>query len=298
MLISVMNVGAATPDQLYQSWQRNYRQQPDAAEQAAKDYLMAAPTGPHAHGLQIWLDAYHKNLDSFLSRVPRSTKQGGAPNAKMASAQAPRQAAPPQPPVTARPPEPAPASVIAPPDDALKPAPSKVPQNKAPAAKSASRSLPELLAFIANSLDDQGKISFTAQFHDLANRRDLVEQLSYEASQVTIDPNQCRIAFRWHVEQDQTAMPDQTRTIELRLAKAIKVETIDRALTDLNAEPGRRFSVRAHPQIFAVHIDRWDRSMRDNLYFRDREMAARISEAAKQALDLCDDGDRGSLQRR
>jgi hypothetical protein len=183
-------------------------------------------------------------------------------------------------------------SQIAPEHDAPKRPPSTTPQNGTPGVKSAERSLPELLAFIANRLDDQGKINFTARFHDMATRRDLVEQLSYEASQVTIDPNQCRIAFRWHVEQDQTVMLDQDRTIELRLAKGIRVETIDRALTDLNAEPGHRFSVRAHPQIYAVHIDRWDKSARDNLYFRDREMAARISDAAKQALDLCDDRDR------
>jgi hypothetical protein len=113
--------------------------------------------------------------------------------------------------------------------------------------------------------------------------RDHTEQLSYKASNVTIDPNRCQVGYHWHVEQDGRAVSDQDRTIELRLAKSIGVTSID-------AEPGRRFSVRAYPKVHVVHIARWDNSSGDDLYFHDKDMAARVGTAARRAVELCDNG--------
>lgn len=147
----------------------------------------------------------------------------------------------------------------------------------------------QALAFIADKVDSEGRINVLAQFHDAAADRDLVEQLSYEASDATIDPNRCRISFQWHAGQDGKETADQNRTIELRLAKSIGVETVDQALTDLNAAAGYPFPVHAQPQAYVVHIALWGSGSGDNLYFRDKDMAARVAEAAQHALELCDD---------
>jgi hypothetical protein len=77
--------------------------------------------------------------------------------------------------------------------------------------------------------------------------------------------------------------------VELRLAKSV-------GLTSIDAESGRRFSVRAEPQVYVVHIARWDDLSGDILYFHDKDMAARVAMAARRAVKLCEN--ERQLQRR
>jgi len=144
--------------------------------------------------------------------------------------------------------------------------------------------LADALALIADKVSGEGAINFTAQFHDMATGREHTEQALYKASNVTIDPNRCQVGFHWHVEQDGKAMSDLDRTVELRLAKNIKVTSID-------AEAGSRFSLRAYPKVYVVHIARWDNASGDNLYFHDKGAAARVGTAARHAVELCDNGE-------
>jgi hypothetical protein len=375
LLISVLAAHAASPDQLYQTWQKNYLRDPDIAEQAAQDYLHAAPQGPYAADLQIWLDAYHKAMASILSQ-PRTANKG-APANKLASAQpapppsapppqqkppAPSPAPPPKfvaqqkppapppalpPKIVAQQKPPMPAALNPPPAPpvrlpkpaavqpkepaapvvnlaaatpmlpkqvaalpapqparlaAVPPGPTKrpemrlasaepIPQKQAPKeflARPASemplgQSLDEALAFIADKVEGQA-LAFTAEFFNPSGGA-LVEQLSYEASNVTIDPNRCQVSYHWHVLQDGRRTPDQDRAVQLRLSRSITVEPIEQALAELNA---RHFSVHVRPEAYAVHIARWDRPAGDNLYFRDRGMAESVAAAARHALDLCD----------
>ena len=141
-----------------------------------------------------------------------------------------------------------------------------------------------MLAFIADKVASQDRLNFTAEFVNPSGGT-LVEQHSYEASDVTIDPNRCLIAYRWHVVQDGKAAPDQDGAVQLRHSKNISVETIDQALGENN---DNHFSVHARPQAYAVHIARWDKPSGDNLYFRDRGMAESVAGTARHALDLCD----------
>lgn len=145
----------------------------------------------------------------------------------------------------------------------------------------------EALALVADKMGSEGKIRFTAQFHDAATGRDHAEQLSYEASNVTIDPNRCQIGYHWRAEQNGRVLSDQDRVVELRLAKSVGVTSID-------AESGRRFSVRADPKIYVVHIARWDNVSGDSLYFLDNGMAARVAMATRRAVKLCDNGGHNS----
>ena len=354
LLLSAMAAHAASPDQLYQTWQKSYLRDPETAEKAAQDYLHAAPQGPYAADLQIWLDAYHKAMASILSQ-PRSANKG-APSNKQASAQPapPPAAQPPAPPpkfvAQQKPPKPAalnpaaalpvrrpkPATVqpkqptgpvvnlaaatpvLVPPKPPQPVKPAAVPSlpvQSAPATRSQARpetrlasaepisqkpspkllpndvsahpagqSLDQALAFIADKVDDQDALTFTAESFNAAGGA-LVERLSYLASNVTIDPNRCEVSYRWHVQQDGRSTPDQDRAVQLRLSRAITVETIEQALADLNAG---RFRVHVHPELYAVHVARWDRPAGDNLYFRDRGMAESVAAAAQHALDLCD----------
>jgi hypothetical protein len=154
----------------------------------------------------------------------------------------------------------------------------------APAAKPPGQTVDDMLSFIADKIGDQNRLNFTAEFLT-ADGSMLVEQLAYEASKVTIDPNRCQLSYHWHVVQDGKGTPDQDRAVQLRLSKSISVETIDRALGDIN---DNHFTVHVHPQGYAVHIARWDNPSGDNLYFRDKDMAESVARAARQALELCD----------
>jgi hypothetical protein len=215
--------------------------------------------------------------------VLASSRQG-TPNIKQASTlpSHPKQAVVRPLPPAAPPVETHQASAI-PPEDAQKEQPSIAPQINFPDLKPEGQSLAEVLALIADKVGGEGAINFTAQFHDLATGHDHTEQLSYKASNVTIDPNRCQMGYYWHVEQDGKALSDQDRTVELRLAKSIRVTSID-------TEPGRRFSMRAYPKIYVVHIARWDTSSGDELYFHDKVMAARVGAAIRRAVALCDKG--------
>ena len=155
--------------------------------------------------------------------------------------------------------------------------------------KPEGQSLPDALAFIADKIGSESRIDFEARFRDPAGSREIIQQLSYRASSVAIDPNRCQLSYRWHVEQDGRSLPDRDRTVELRLSKSISVQTIDQALADLNSAAGHPFTVEARPPAYAVHIARWDNAAGDNLYFRGKDMAMRVGDVAKHALELCDD---------
>ena len=357
LLLSAIAAGAASPDQLYQTWQKNYIRDPDIAEKAAEDYLHAAPQGDHAQDLHLWLDAYHKAVADLMSQSRKSAsanKQPAAPPPKQAAAPpaaAPivKQAAmppPPPPKQVATPPVAIKQAVLPPPKQAAAPLPklvqaapsqpavppfrppapppvpakqpeakppgtrmaSALPQANAapglakeipkeppkealqeasvpsPRARPAGQSLDDLLAFIADKVEGQGSLTFTAEFLNPAGGA-LTERLSYQASNVTIDPNRCQVSWRWHVQQDGKPTPDQDRAVQLRLSKSIGVETIGQALGDLNA---RHFRVHVYPGAYAVHIAHWDTSAGDNLYFRDKAMAESVAGAARHALELCD----------
>ncbi len=62
-------------------------------------------------------------------------------------------------------------------------------------------------------------------------------------------------------------------------------------MTSIDDEPGRRYLVRTYPKVYVVHIARWDNSSGDNLYFHDKDVAARVGSATRQALELCGNGE-------
>jgi hypothetical protein len=172
----------------------------------------------------------------------------------------------------------------------VKPQPEEAPDTPHDAKRDANlapRSLDETLAYIAGQVAIQGPISFMAQFRNPANDYDIVENLSYQASNVTIDPNRCQLSYRWHVDQDGKSTLDQDRAVQLRLARSVRVETVDRSLSDINAASGRPYSVHVQPKVYAVHLGRYGNTLGDNLYFRDEAAAARVGEAAHRALNLC-----------
>ena len=260
-VLSTISTTAATPDQLYQAWQQNDVQQPEVAEKAAEDYLRIAPRGAHAHDLQVWLDAYHKALAS-LGLTESRVGAGSAPDNNQAVVQ---------------------------PIRPKQPQPSKGQQTDLADLKPAGQSLEETLAFIRDKLALQGNIKFMAQFRSSADNRNLVEHLSYRARNVTIDPNQCQLSFHWHVEQDGKATPDQDRVVQFRLAKSVRVETLDQALAEVNAAAGDPLSVSTHPQAYAIHVARKDNALGNNLYLHDEDTASQVGKAAQHALELCSD---------
>ena len=214
-----------------------------------------------------------------------------APNTKQASAQLsrPKQAVVrPLPPAV--PPAEIPQASAIPSENAPEKQPSNAPQIKSPDLKPEGRSLAEVLALIADKVGGEGAINFAAQFHDMATSRDDTEQLSYKTSNVTIDPNRCQVGYHWHAEQDGRVVSDQDRTIEFRLARSVRVTSND-------VEPGRRFSVRAYPKVYVVHIARWDNASGDDLYFHDKDNAARVGTATRHAVELCDNGEQQFLRR-
>ena len=86
-----------------------------------------------------------------------------------------------------------PAAVL--PENVKKKQSSNAPSINSPDLKPEGQSLAEVLALIGDRVGGEGTINFTAQFHDVATARDYNEQLSYEVSNVTIDPNRCQVGY-------------------------------------------------------------------------------------------------------
>jgi hypothetical protein len=167
-----------------------------------------------------------------------------------------------------------------PPENAQKQQPSNEPQIKSADLKPEGQSLRESLALIADKVAGEGTINFTAQFRDMATGRDQYDQRLYKASYVTTNPNRCQVRYHWHVEQGGRPVSDQDRTVDLRLAKGIRMTSID-------GEPGRRVFVRAYPKVYVVHIAPRDNSSGHNFYFYNKDMAARVVTGARRAVELC-----------
>ena len=213
-----------------------------------------------------------------------------APNTKQASVQPSRPKQPvvrPQPP--AMPAAETDQTSAIPPENTQKEHSSTAAPINSPNFRLEGQSVAEALALIADRVAGEGTINFAALVQDMATGRDHTEQLSYKASNVTIDPNRCQMGYRWHVERNG-AVSDQDRTVELRLAKSISVTSID-------AEPNHRFVMHADPKVYVVHIARWDNSSGDHLYFHEADMAARVATATRRAVELCDNG-KQQFQRR
>jgi len=201
------------------------------------------------------------------------------PNTKQASVPLPNQAVVRPPPPAVPPAETQQAPAI-PPENVQTKQPSNASQIKSPDLKPKGQSLAQALALIADKVGSEGTINFTAQFRDMATGRDQYEQRSYKASNVTTDPNRCQVRYHWHAEQDGRTVSDQDRTVELRLARGIRVASID-------AEPGRGLLVRAYPKVYVARIAGRDNASGHNFYFYNRDMAARVVKGARRAVELC-----------
>jgi hypothetical protein len=213
-----------------------------------------------------------------------ASSRQAASSAKQASAQPshPEQAVvSPVPPVVPRAQEQQ-ASAIPPEGAQEKPLP-EAPRIAADAAPE-GQSLAATLAQIADRVSGEGAINFTAQFSDMVTGQGHSEQLSYRTSNVTIDPNRCRVGYHFNAERDGLTVSDQDDAIELRLAKNVTVTSID-------AGSGARFSVRTSPQVHVVRIARWDNVSGGDLYFRNRATAARVGAAIRRAVGLCANGE-------
>ena len=204
-----------------------------------------------------------------------------APNTKQASAQSsrPNQAVVRPLPPAVQPAETQQASAI-PPENAGKRQLSNAHQIKSADLKPEGQSLRQSLTLIADKVAGEGTINFTAQFRDMATGRDQYDQRLYKASYVTTDPNRCQVRYHWHVEQGGSPVSDQDRTVDLRLAKGIRVTSID-------GQSGRRVFVRAYPKVYVVNIAQRDNASAHNFYFYNKDMAARLVTGARRAVELC-----------
>jgi hypothetical protein len=213
---------------------------------------------------------------------PENALEKQPSNAKSASARAsrPKQPRLPRSPSAAPPAETWQASET-PPESGQKTPLSDGPPSASPELKTEGQSVGEVLSLIADKLGGEGAINFTAQFHDIATGREATEELSYKASNVTIDPNRCLVGYHWHIEQDGRAVSDQFRILQLRPSKSISVRSI-------NDETGGRFSVRAAPEVYLVQLRGRNNSSQETLYFHDRNTAARVGAATRQAMELCE----------
>lgn len=198
------------------------------------------------------------------------------PNTKQASAHRPDQAA--VRPLPAAAPTRKGSAIL--PETAQKTTPSSVHQINPPDLKPQGQTLAQALALIGGKVRSERVVNFTAQFRDIATGRDQYEQRLYKASNVATDQIRCQVRYHWHVERGGRAASDQDRTVDLRLARDIK-------LTSIGGELGRRFFVRAYPKVYVVNIAERSNASGHNFYFYDRDTAARVVTSAKRAAGLC-----------
>lgn len=271
------------PAQFYRDWQQSFASQPDIAGKAAENYLQLTPQGPHAGQLRLWLASYHMALRGPVLTRPKATV-APKPDSKIATVLP--TIAPPSASVVRELPA-RPISPIANRHVLHEDEQQQKESHTVSGFYQTAQSLAATLAFIAAETAHQGPISFMAEFRNPVDTYDFVEQISYRASNVTIDPDRCAITYRWHESRDGKAASDQERSLKLRGATSVRVETADRSLGGINAAFGRLYPVRVQPHIYAVRLRQHDNPFGDVLYFQNEYLATRIGKAAYRALNLC-----------
>ena len=156
-----------------------------------------------------------------------------------------------------------------------------------PAAHRSGRTLESTLGFIRDKVAQQGLISYAVTSHEAATNETWTNQMSAEASNVTMDVPGCAIHYHWHTTIDGKLSANDDLVLALRTVKSAQVVSMEEDALRLVRKDGHAdWTETVSPALQVLYAIKAE-GHSNSIDFHDRSMAMRVMEAMNHARQLC-----------
>ncbi|MGD0445552.1 MAG: hypothetical protein ABSA39_16575 [Edaphobacter sp.] len=155
-------------------------------------------------------------------------------------------------------------------------------------------SLAATMQFLQDKLNDIGKVSFVEFLHNTTTGEDFTETNTYEITNATAYPDQCRIAFHWKVTQNGATESDDVHAgVPLRDVQDVVIEPLAQYQNEVDAAAGAPNIITSstNPPLSALVVRR-PHGVVNFLPFTNPQLADRVAKAMTHAVELCGGGNK------
>jgi hypothetical protein len=170
-------------------------------------------------------------------------------------------------------------------------------QSTAPAAALAADSGPSLavtMQLLQARLNEQGKMSWTTNYHDSADNTNWDYKFIFEAGKVVADASACTIAYHYTIIRDGKQISDSDSSFNLHDVQDLTLITGDERQNKNDVAAGHTtWNAKVDPPVFDL-IVKGKENAEFYFFFFDGDVANRVTKASGHAVELCG-GSRGSF---
>lgn len=169
-------------------------------------------------------------------------------------------------------------------------------QSTAPAYKPAASgpSLAVTMQLLQARLNEQGKMSWTTNYHDSADNTNWDYKFIFEAGKVVADASACTIAYHYTIIRDGKQISDSDSSFNLHDVQDLTLITGDERQNKNDVAAGHTtWNAKVDPPVFDL-IVKGKENAEFYFFFFDGDVANRVTKALGHAVELCG-GSRGSF---
>jgi len=154
-------------------------------------------------------------------------------------------------------------------------------------------SLDTTLKFLADKINDEGRVGYTAFVTDTSQPGvEWSNKFTAAVSNLAADAKACRISFHWRTEVNGSSADDKDYDIDLKDVRTIVVMPQEQNQKQIDALRGHSaWSSRIEPNIFTLIVRR-AKGIENVFLFSDEGMAGRVAKAMQHAVELCVGGNK------
>jgi len=167
-------------------------------------------------------------------------------------------------------------------------------QSATPQPAVSGPTLAATMQIVQSTLNEQGRLSWTTNYHDSADASNWSYQFSFETSKVVADASACTIAYHYIIVRDGTQISDSDAKFNLHDVQDLTLTTGDQRQNKNDAAAGHStWAAKTDPPIFDLVV-RGQGTAEFYFFFKDEDTANRATKALGHAVELCG-GSRGSF---
>lgn len=160
--------------------------------------------------------------------------------------------------------------------------------------QNAAPPLAETMQFIQTTLNAQGKMNWTTNYHDSADNTNWNYVFNFEANKVVADAAACTISYHYIIIRDGAKISDSDATFSLHDVQDVMLTTGDARQNKNDVAAGHpTWTAKVDPPVFDL-IVREKEKAEFYFFFYDEDTANRAAKALGHAVELCG-GSRGSF---
>ncbi len=155
-------------------------------------------------------------------------------------------------------------------------------------------SLAVTMQLLQEKLNEQGKMSWTTNYHDSADNTNWIYKFVFEAGKVVADAPTCTITYHYTIVRDGKQISDSDATFNLRDVQDLTLITGDERQNKNDVAAGHTtWSAKVDPPVFDLIVKGKEKA-EFYFFFYDGDVANRVTKALGHAVELCG-GSRGSF---